>query len=94
MFHIAQGISDGLHALAVVIDVESPLPHRIILHAERQREALCWPERGLDGNPELAHQLITLHGEILDVRGGGPKEPTVDAGIVHDPLGISGAGET
>jgi hypothetical protein len=41
---------------------------------------------------ELARRLFAVNGEVLDIRASGPEEPTVDAGIVHDPLRISGVG--
>lgn len=40
---------------------------------------LIGKKQALDGDPELACYLIVLPGEVLDVRGDGPREPTVDA---------------
>jgi hypothetical protein len=53
---------------------------------------LVGEKQALDGDPKLACYLFILPGEVLDVRGDGPEEPTMDTGVIHGPLGISGVG--
>jgi hypothetical protein len=93
MANIAQGIGDDLHAVVIVIDGEVPLPHRgELLVQEDGAGLLVRQEEALDGDLELAHRLFAINGKVLDIRASGPKEPTVDAGIVYDLLRISRIG--
>ena len=90
MANISQGIDDGLHALAVVIDGEVPLPHRGELLVQDDGVGhLVGQEEALDGDLELARRLFAINGDVLDIGPSGPEEPSVCTGIIHDPLRIN-----
>jgi hypothetical protein len=83
-----------LDALAVLRDGGVALgEHLELLEEEDGARLLVGGEEVLDGRPELLSSLIIAgQGKVEDGVADGAEEPTLDAVVSDDPLGVVGVG--